>query len=303
MADSYIIVTPVFNEQKYIAQTIKGVLAQSLLPQVWIIVDDDSTDQSAEIIQSYARRYPWIRYVHRNKEIGQTYYESNVRSILLGLQQANDMDYSYLAILDADMVLPNDYYEKIFKCFASDPKLGIASGVYVDNVKGKHRKILNDRRSTPKSLMVFRRHCYTEVDGFIPMKYGCEDTCACFKARMKGWKTWSYPDLVAVHNKPIGTGHAKNILRIRFSQGLGDWGLAFPLLFMIFKSLRRGFKEYPFLLSGIARLMGYCYGHFLSEKRQIPEELVRYISKEQRKRLLMVNKIPKHHRVLPCKEE
>ncbi|MBN1764015.1 MAG: glycosyltransferase family 2 protein [Sedimentisphaerales bacterium] len=288
---SYVIITPAFNEAAYISKTIESVIAQKIQPLMWVIVDDGSTDETAKIIQDYVRKHNWIQYLYRKKEPGQTYYGSNVYAIQRGYKTIEKEQFDFLAILDADITLPEDYYEEIFSRFAREEKLGIASGVYMDLVDGKLRKILNDRRSTPKAIMVFRRECFEAIGGFVPMKYGGEDTCACFMARLKGWKTWSFPDLCVVHNKPVGTGHATNLLKIRFRHGLSEYGLAMHPLFLLVKSLRRCFKERPFLIGGMARIIGYSYGFCLQEKRQIPDDVIHFIRKEQIRRLLRFNHV------------
>jgi poly-beta-1,6-N-acetyl-D-glucosamine synthase len=293
MNKKYIIVTPAYNESRYIAATIEGVIRQTIQPLLWVIVDDDSTDQTADIVNRYAAGHPWIQYAYRPKDTGQSYYGSNVYAIKAGYEQVRNIDYDFMAILDADISLPKDYYEQILERMETDSKLGIASGVYVDRIgENKYRKILNDRRSTPKGLMLFRKECYEAIGGFLPMKYGGEDTCACFMARMRDWKTWSFPDIVAVHNRPVGGGHAGNIMKIRFRLGLCDWGCAFAPAFMILKCLRRCIKEHPFILGGMAHLAGFFYGYFLFEKRQLPKELVKFIRNEQKQRILAQNKVP-----------
>jgi glycosyltransferase involved in cell wall biosynthesis len=294
--EKYIIITPAYNETEYIERTIKSVLAQSVLPYKWVIIDDGSTDDTANVIQQYAEKYEWIQYIYREKEPSQSYYSSNVYAIMAGFKQVKNINYDFLAILDADISLPKDYYEQIFMRFERDEKLGVASGVYQDMVNGKLRKALNDRRSTPKAIQVFRRECYEKIGGYLPMKYGGEDTVACVMARMNGWKSWSFPELCTVHNKPAGTGHSGNMLRIRFRHGLNEYGLATHPLFMLFKSLRRCVKERPFISGGLARIIGFLYGYCLREKRQIPDDMVRFIHREQMGRLFNFNRIPKEHR-------
>jgi glycosyltransferase involved in cell wall biosynthesis len=293
MPCKYCLVTPAFNEAQYIETTIQGVLAQTVLPQAWVIVDDGSTDDTPAIIKHYAAQHPWIQYVRREKDAGQSYYASNVYAILTGLERIKENDGDFLAILDADISLPPDYYARILSQFEKDTKLGIASGVYVDRIgDNKFRKVLNDRRSTPKALMVFRKECYKEIGGFLAMKYGGEDTVACFTARMKGWKVWSFPDIVAIHNKPVGSGHAASILKIRFRQGYGEFFLATHPLFMLLKSLRRCAKEPPYIIGGLVRLAGYISACFSHEKRQMPDEVIRYIQKEQVGRIIKGNRVP-----------
>ena len=293
----YIIITPAYNEADYIAETIESVLAQTLLPSKWIIVDDCSTDDTANVIQQYAEENEWIQYIYRKKESDQSYYSNNVYAIMAGFKQVKSIDFNFLAVLDADIILPEDYYERIFDRFSRDEKLGVASGVYQDLVNGRLRKVLNDRRSTPKAIQVFRKECFDQIGGYLPLKYGGEDTCSCIMARMKGWKSWSFPELCVVHNKPVGIGHANNMLKVRFRHGLNEYGMATHPLFMLVKSLRRCIKERPIISGGLARIAGFLYGYCLREKRQIPDGMVRFIRQEQMRRLFNLNHIPKENRV------
>ncbi len=293
----YIIITPAYNEADYISETIESVLAQTILPTKWIIVDDGSSDDTATIIKKYESEYNFIQYHKRIKQTGQSYYASNVFAIMAGYELVRNLNYDFLAVLDADISLPEDYYEHIFDRFNQDEKLGVASGVYQDLVSGQLRKVLNDRRSTPKAIQVFRRRCFEQIGGYLPLRHGGEDTCSCIMVRMNGWKSWSFPELCVVHNKPVGTGHAGNMLKIRFRHGLNEYGLATHPLFMLVKSLRRCIKERPFISGGLARMAGFIYGYCLREKRQIPDDMVRFIRKEQMERLFNLNRIPKEHRL------
>lgn len=288
----YVIVTPAYNEEKYIGQTIDSVLSQTILPKVWVIVDDGSIDGTADVIRRKAEQHPWIRYVFRPKTDGQTYFASGVHAILAGIEEISDISFDYIAILDADISLFDSYYATIFQLFSQDPKLGIASGNSADRLGGRIKKHLYDRRSCGKAIMVFRRQCYDDIGGLMPMKYGGEDTCACFMARMKGWKTWAFHELLVMHNKPLGTGASGNLLKIRFWQGIGEYFLATHPLFLIAKSLRRCIKESPILIGGLARMAGFVYAHFMGEERQISDELIKYIRSEQRNRVIKGNSIP-----------
>lgn len=296
MAVEFVIITPAYNEENYIERTIESVLSQTHLPKKWIIVDDGSTDSTGEIIRHYASMHEQIEYCRREKVEGQSYYGSNVYAIMEGYRAVKDDDFEFLGVLDADITLPKDYYHQIFERFCRDEKLGVASGIYMDMVDGKLRKILNDRRSTPKAIQVFRRECFDQIGGYQPLKYGGEDTCSCVMARMKGWKSWSFPDISVVHNKPVGTGHASNMLKVRFRAGLNEYFLGEHPLFMFAKSLRRCIKERPLFLGGIARIAGYLFACCRREKRQISEEVVRFIQQEQIKRLFNFNRVGEKER-------
>lgn len=281
----YVIITPAYNEAEYIERTIKGVLAQSVLPSKWIIVDDGSTDNTADIIKHYTKSCDFLEYCLRTREEGQSYYGSNVYAIHKGYQIVKDFNYTFLAILDADMELCDNYYEEIFSRFIMNPEMGIATGTYVEEVNGFLTEAIIDRRSTPKALQVFRRECYEKIGGYIPFKFGGEDSCAEIMARMYGWQTWSYPEIKAYHQKTVGTGDGRSILCGRFRQGMTDYSLGTHPLFMLLKCFRRSIIEKPYICSALARLCGYILGYIKREPRQIPEQAKRYVRKEQLKRL------------------
>src|SRR5438552_18940367 len=64
-AISYVAITPVRNEERYLPQMIESFTAQTCSPIAWIIVDDGSTDRTSSIADDAAARYPWIEVVHR----------------------------------------------------------------------------------------------------------------------------------------------------------------------------------------------------------------------------------------------
>ncbi len=284
----YVIVTPAFNEGEYIEANIKSVAAQTILPLAWVIVDDGSTDATASIIHSYTKVHPWIRYVRREKESGQTYYGSSVYAILYGLTCLQDEVYDYLAVLDADITLCSDYYEQIFQKFRRHPELGIATGVYWERHNDQWTEVMIDRQSTPKAMQVFRKRCYEACDGYIPMMYGGEDAAIEVTARQRHWQTWSFQDISVKHHRPVGTGGGAKRLRARFNSGLTDYAIGMHPLFVLLKCFRRCFRESPLVISGILRLCGYVFGALTKVSRQLPLETRRYLRKEQVLRMLRV---------------
>lgn len=292
MDRDYVIITPAFNEEEFIESTIISVLQQIEQPKKWIIVDDGSTDRTAEIIQKYCG-HDFIKYVFRKKTDKESYYASNVFAIKVGYQAVSNMDFHYLAILDADIIIPKDYYKKLLDNFKKDSGLGVASGVYQNLIKGKLYSVLNDRRSTPKAIQIFKREVFNKIDGYLPLRYGGEDTCSCVMARMCGWKTWSFPEIKTVHLRPTGTGNTRNILKTKINSGLCEYGLGNPFLFVIIKSVKRSLKEKPYIISSLARILGFILGAIKHEKQIIPKDVIKFNKREQLTRLIHMNKIQK----------
>ncbi|MFA5238856.1 MAG: glycosyltransferase family A protein [Phycisphaerae bacterium] len=286
MKKEYVLITPAHNEEQFIEKTIKSVVMQTILPKKWIIVDDASSDATGEIIKQYANQYDFITYLRLTRQDKATYYGHRTCVVLDGYKEIKKLDFDFLGALDADITLLPAYYEGILQKFEQDPKLGIAAGVFFYEVNGHLKQALMDRLCTPGSHQVFRRECYEQIGGYIPLKYGGDDSLADIMARMYGWKTWSFDEYPAIQHRTVGTGGGRSILYARFRQGLTDYGIATHPMFMLAKLLRRSVLEKPYFAGSLARLVGFLYGYWLREERLIPSEVIRFVRKEQLKRLL-----------------
>jgi biofilm PGA synthesis N-glycosyltransferase PgaC len=105
----YVIITPAYNEEKFIGKTIDSVLAQTHLPHKWIIVDDGSTDATIQVIRQRTQGCAFVQCYSRDRDPSAEYYKSNVHAIQYGYSKVADSDFDYLAVLDADIVLEKDY--------------------------------------------------------------------------------------------------------------------------------------------------------------------------------------------------
>jgi poly-beta-1,6-N-acetyl-D-glucosamine synthase len=288
MKTGYILVTPVYNEGANIEKVIESVVAQTIRPKVWVIVNDGSIDRSPEIIRRFEAFHSFIRCLSLRREDIETYYSRRVYVVLAGIEEAKKTDYDYLGVLDGDITLEPDYYESILKKFDQDPTLGIATGISLFPVNGKLICPPMDTMHTPGSIQMFRRDCYDRIGGYTPLKYGGDDSLCEITARMHGWKTRNFPELVSYQHRYVGTGDGRGILKARFRQGLTDYNIATHPVFMFAKTLRRFFIESPFVIGSLTRFAGYLYGYCIREKCVIPKEIRRYIRKEQLGRIFGV---------------
>jgi hypothetical protein len=207
---------------------------------------------------------------------------------LLGYEKIKNEEHDFVATLDADLSLEPTYYECILAEFDRNPRLGIASGFYVNKIKGQLRKVVRDpdEISTPGGLQVFRRECYDDIGGYSVLHYGGSDTLAGIMARMDGWETKHFPQYQAIHYRAMGKGEGTHILVAKYRDGRAEYILGTHPLFALAKLFRRVFLEKPFLLASTARLAGFLSGYLVREKREVPDTVVNFVRKEQIKRLL-----------------
>lgn len=282
----FILISAVYNEEEFIEQLIESVIFQTVRPKRWIIVDDGSTDNTGEMIKQYAEQHDFILYHRLERSNVKSYYHSKTKAFLAGYERIKHIEHSFVASLDADITLEPTYYDYVLREFGYNPRLGIASGIYSDSVNGRLQKVVTDSHSTPGGLQVFRRECYESIGGYTPLRYGGEDALANIVARMHGWQTTSFPEYKTIHHRPIGVRGGASILRGKFLQGLAEYHLWTHPMFMLPKSLRRMFIERPYLVGSAARLLGFLEGYLRGEKRDMPEEVKKFVRKEQIRRLV-----------------
>ncbi|MBC2722689.1 MAG: glycosyltransferase family 2 protein [Desulfosporosinus sp.] len=294
MKTKYILITPVHNEEEYIEAVLKSVIAQTIRPDKWVIANDASTDETENIIKRFTDRYDFIEIHSPQIDNPVSYYGRRTQVFLSGYKKVEKLEYDYVASLDADLTMEPDYYESILREFDRNPRLGIATGVYLDKVGGCLRKIVRDNISTPGGLQMFRRECYEDVGGYIPLKYGSDDALADIIARMNGWETRSFPRYPAIHHRPVGTRGGTHILIARFRQGLAEYNIGTHPLFMLAKSARRVFLEKPYLFGSTARFLGFWSGYLHNIKREGPTDAIAFFQKEQIGRLWECIRISKN---------
>ena len=292
MKKEYVLITPVRNEEKFISQVIESVIAQTILPKKWVIVDDGSTDSTEQIINRYQEQYGFIEQIKLSREDVESYYSRKTHVFLAGYDSVKDkVDYDFVGNLDADISIKPEYYESIMREFDKEPTLGVAGGVYIYQEGNKIERPPIDELCVPGSVQMFRRECYEQIGEYVSLKYGGDDTLAAIQARMNGWKTRHFRQYKVIQHRKVGTASSGSILWARFRQGLTEYGVATHPLFMLAKSVQRAFSEKPLFTGSLARLLGFLYGYCMREKRRVPLDVIRFVRREQIRRLLAYARI------------
>src|SRR6187549_3251004 len=97
----YVLVTPARNEAALIQKTLDSMGAQTLPPEKWVIVDDGSTDRTAEIVEGYLARYPWIELVRRPPHLERS-FAGKVHAFNAGFERVQSLEFDVIGNLDGD---------------------------------------------------------------------------------------------------------------------------------------------------------------------------------------------------------
>src|SRR5437868_2005881 len=117
----YVLITPARNEEAFIQKTLDSMVAQTLLPERWIIVDDGSTDRTAEIVESYEKRYSWVKLIRRPRRSDRS-FAGKVHAFNAGLECTRGLTFDIIGNLDADLSFDSDYLAFLMQRFSNDPK-------------------------------------------------------------------------------------------------------------------------------------------------------------------------------------
>ncbi len=278
----YVLITAARNEAAFVEKTLSSVIEQTLLPERWMIVDDGSTDRTAEIVESYAQRFPWIQLIRRPARSDRN-FAGKVHAFNAGLEQARTIQFDVIGNLDADVSLDPDHLEFLMRKFAEDPKLGVAGTPFTQHGYDSARDSFEGENHVAGQCQLFRYGCFQEIGGYVANRAGGIDWMAVTAARMKGWRTRSFPEKRYHHYRAMGTAE-RGPLAALFSYGEKDYYLGGSPIWELFRVSYRMTKR-PVFTGGLALLAGYTWAAIRRVERPVSSELMRFHRKEQMKKL------------------
>lgn len=282
----YVIITPARNEEDNIEETIRSVMAQTVTPSEWIIVDDGSTDKTGEILDQYAAQCDWLRVFHLPDRGFREPGGGVIRAFNHGLSKLSTNHWDFMVKLDGDLDLPPDYFQKCFGEFENDPTLAVGGGTICHNKDGVLLPNFDQRMHVRGATKIYRRTFWDKLGGLYPAAGW--DTIDELKANMLGWTTRSFPDIQILHRRP--TGSADGAWKNWFKNGRANYITGYHPLFMLLKCVKRIPKE-PLILAGAALWCGFISGYIKRIPRVNEPDLIRYVRKQQVSRLLFQESI------------
>jgi len=279
---NYILITAAHNEEDFIERTIKSVVNQTVLPTKWIIVNDGSTDQTVNIVQSYTKEYSFIELLNIRKDCRRT-FSSKVRAFNQGYEKVKNLEFKFIGNLDADITFDQNYYQRVLNEFENNTKLGIAGGDRFDLINGKFIKVSRSSNSVSGAVQLFCRECYMDIEGYRPLDYGGIDAVAESMARFKGWEVITFGDIIFYHHRRTGTA-VNNIFRAKFNSGIRDYLIGYHPIFEVSRVISK-IKNKPLISGSILWLGGFIWASIKNYKRPVSEDFVRKLRFEQITRL------------------
>jgi glycosyltransferase involved in cell wall biosynthesis len=282
----HVVIVPAHNEQAFIGRMLDSLVAQTERPDRVVVVDDGSTDATADIVRDLARTHPWIGVVQGPGD-GERRYRV-VEAFNAGYAAVRQAEFAYVSKLDADLVFPPDYFARLFAAMDRDPTIAAGSGtLYEVMPDGRRMRLRMPTNHVVGALKTMRKAPFDAMGGFLPTLGW--DILDLVKLRCMGYRTANLPDLAVLHLRRLGS--ADGILRGNARMGHGAYVIGTHPLFAIGRSLYR-MLEPPYVIGGLALGYGY-FKSWLGRAPQIADrDLIRALQREQLYRLFHRNRMP-----------
>jgi biofilm PGA synthesis N-glycosyltransferase PgaC len=284
----HVIIMPAHNEAALIGKTLQSIADQTERPDRLLVVDDGSTDATAAIVRQFMARHPWITLISGEKsDPGRRYRVVEVFN--QGYEHVRGEKAEYVSKIDADLIFPKDYFERVFRLMDADRTIGAAGGVLEEvAASGRQHRLRMPDNHVPGPIKIIRKSVFEEMGGFVPMLGW--DIIDLVKIRSLGYRTVSIPDLVVIHQRQ--TAAATGILRGNVRMGHGAYVIGTHPLFALGRAVYRMFEP-PYVLAGLALGYGYFRSWFKRAEQMPDRGLIEALQAEQLYRLVHFNKLPR----------
>ena len=278
----YVLITPARNEAQFIELTIRSVVMQTVRPIKWIIVSDGSTDGTDDIVRKHMTEHPWIELV-RMPDRRERNFAGKVYAFNAGYARVQHLEYDVIGCLDADVSFDKDYFLLLLRKLAEDRALGLVGTPFEDGPNSIYDYRFVSIEHVSGICQLFRRECFEQVGGYVPVKGGCIDHIAVISARMKGWKTRTFTEKVCLHHRQMGTAQ-DSALMARFRNGRKDYVIGNHPIWELCRATYQMTKR-PVVLGGLMLVSGYVWALIRRVERPVSRELVAFYRREQMQRL------------------
>jgi glycosyltransferase involved in cell wall biosynthesis len=252
-----VLIAPCRDEARYMRRTLDAIERQTLPPELLVVVDDGSTDETPRILEEYLARMPGLRVVRRANRGVRAVGPGVIEAFYAGLALIDLDRFDYVGKIDLDLDLPESYFELLVERMEHDPRLGTCSGkpYYRHPRTGALVSEGCGDETSVGMTKLYRVECFRQIGGFVrEVMWDGIDNHRC---RMLGWKaaSWDEPALRFEHLRPMGSSH-KGIVTGRMRHGFGQYFMGTWPVYMLASAILRMVKP-PYVVGGAAMLWGY----------------------------------------------
>lgn len=295
----YILITPVKNEEDNLPLLVNCIVNQTILPKIWILVDGNSNDDTLNIIEILSKKYEWIHLKKQEKMIHEKNHMNFAIAVKEGyeygdyLSKIQKINYEYVGKIDADVIISDDFFDKLISKFEQDINLGVATGESYDlnmdcqvmnsiDIKNENCIRNNYLLDELPDKRLYRKNYLDNVGGFPISKFS-PDTILLAKFRIEGWGLKTFRD-VQIYNLRKDTGTERNLWDSAKSYGHNRYYLNYnPLLVFVNLLLMMIRKPY---YPALGYFIGYISSFIRQDEKIDDRELRNYFMHQRHREIL-----------------
>lgn len=256
---NFYIVIPAHNESDSIGLTLQSLINQTLLPKKVVIVNDNSTDNTAAIVNGYAEKHNFIELVNTKSSNEHLPGSKIINAFYKGYQVLDDQ-YDVICKFDADLIFPMNYLEKLTAHFKTNQKLGMASGFcYIEKNDNWILENLTRKDHIRGALKAYRKECFLQIGKLKPAMGW--DTVDELLAKYYGWDILTDQSLQIKHLKATGISYNKASKHL---QGEAMYKMRYGFVITFISALKLAYKKRSFI-----QFRNYITGYFKGKKEEV----------------------------------
>jgi biofilm PGA synthesis N-glycosyltransferase PgaC len=275
---SYAAITPARDEAASLRRLGASLLAQTVQPREWIVVDNGSTDATAAVMAGLRAQRPWIRWMSIPVDGPMQPGAPIVRAFHAGLEMLDER-VDVVVKLDADVSMEPDYFARLLAAFEAEPMLGIASGTCLEDRDGTWQPTHVTGGHVRGAVRAYRWSCLPEI---LPLEERLGwDGLDELKAATRGWRTGILPGLAFFHHRPVGARDGARPSRW-VAEGEGAHYMGYRWSYLVLRSLHHARRD-P---AALAMIWGYVRSALRREPVYPDSDVRAYLREQQRLRAI-----------------
>lgn len=257
---NYYVIIPAHNEEAFIGRMLQSLAEQTVLPAKAVVVNDNSVDTTGNTARQFAAQHPWLGVIDKTSDAMHLPGSKVIKAFHAGYETL-DENYDVIVKLDADLILPPDYFEKVLNTFKKDETVGMAGGfAYIEKTGTWVLESLTDKDHIRGAFKAYRKECFLQIGGLKPAMGW--DTVDELLAKFYGWKVVTLENLHVKHLKPTGASYNKTA---RYKQGEAFYRLGYGIAITTIAAAKLAMKKKKPLL-----FLDYLNGFLRARQAKMP---------------------------------
>jgi len=254
----FYIIIPAHNEEENIGLTLESIAGQTVIPHQLIVVNDNSSDNTKMIVETFVQKYSWIRLINKQSTDKHLPGAKIIDAFKTGYEEL-DEHFDVICKFDADMIFESNYLEKIAQHFNANPKLGMAAGFcYIKKNNAWVLENFTQKDHIRGALKAYKKECFLQI-GKLKSSIGW-DTIDELLAQYYQWDILTDETLKVKHLKPTGQNYSAGA---QLLQGVATYRMRLGLVLTLIIGFKMAIKKKTPLL-----FLDFIKGYFKAKKEE-----------------------------------